>query len=162
MKCAINMIDIITDIINSITSWLSIPMILLLVYEAFLRYVLGKPTVWSYDISYFLCSLMVVMGLSYTLKEKGHVSVDIFFSYLPDRWKSAINIICYIGLFIPCWLLLLIHMVPFVIHSWEIGEVTTSSWRVAYYPFKTWICLGVALFIFQATSEILKNITELR
>jgi len=155
----ITIIETVIEKIGKAVAWLMIPLTLTLVYEVILRYGLGKPTVWSFDVTYMICSVFVVMGLSYALQAKAHVSVDILFNKFSKRTQSIFNILFYTVLLFPCLALIISRMVPHILRSWRIGEIAvTGTWLPPIYPFKTWVLIGIILLLLQGVSELLKNI----
>lgn len=136
--------------------------VLSLVYEVIMRYVFDSPTAWSFDVTYMLCSLFIVMGLGYNLQVKGHVSVDIIYNRFPLRIQALVYVVLFLALFFPCWILIAKIMIPHLIKSWVWQErASIGTWMPAIYPFKTWIFCGVLLFIFQGVAEFLKNLKVL-
>lgn len=46
---------------------------------------------------YLLCGV-ATMGMAFTLREKGHIRMTIFYTFVSEEWKSSIDkIICLIG-----------------------------------------------------------------
>lgn len=136
--------------------------VLSLVYEVVMRYVFSSPTAWSFDVTYMLCSLFIVMGLGYNLQVKGHVSVDIIYNRFSPRIQALVYVVMFLVLFFPCWVLIAKIMIPHLIKSWAWQErASIGTWMPVVYPFKTWIFGGVLLFILQGVAEFLKNLQVL-
>ena len=75
------------------TASICVPLLVLtLVYEVIARYVFNAPTLWSYDTSYFLNSILVMMGAGYTLSRRGHIAVDVIYTLLPPRGRAAFDL----------------------------------------------------------------------
>ena len=53
-----------------------IPLIAASCYEVFSRYVLGEPTLWAFEIGYMVMGTHFLIGLAYTLRERGHAWAD--------------------------------------------------------------------------------------
>lgn len=158
----IAILDLINERIARFFAWFILPIVLSLVYEVIMRYVFGSPTAWSFDVTYMLCSLFIIMGLGYNLQVKGHVSVDIVYNRFTPRVRALLYIIFSLILFFPCWVLIIKAMVPYLINSWTWKErATIGTWMPPIYPFKTWIFAGLILFILQGVSEFLKNLLVL-
>jgi TRAP-type mannitol/chloroaromatic compound transport system permease small subunit len=47
-------IDGISDWTGRLFAWLVVPLTILICYEVFTRYVLGSPTIWTFELSNFL------------------------------------------------------------------------------------------------------------
>ena len=155
-------VDAISTKAGQLFSWLLIFLILSMTYEIFARYFFNSPTMWSYDVSYMLSSLILVMGVAWVLAERGHVSVDILYNKFPTRGRVFLDIFFSLVLFFPCWILVLLYMFPDIANSWSTGETASvGTWKPILYPFKTWIFLGLLLFLVQGVIELIKNVKTL-
>jgi len=155
----IKAIDKINEIAIKSVQWFVLFLILTLVYEVFMRYAVGSPTLWSYDVTYFSASLFLAIGMGYTLKEGGHVNIDIIIERMSVRSRAILLAFFYLFLFFPLWYLILDAFLPNVLASWASGErARVGSWMPIIYPFKTWLFVGIVLLILQGVSEFLKLI----
>ncbi len=132
--------------------------ILSLVYEVFARYVFGAPTIWSFDVTYFLCSLSMMLTMAYTWQMGGHVGVDIFLKKLPVKVQAAWLSICLVFLFFVSWLMIVWVMFSDVINAWTILEHSTIGFLPPIYPFKTWILIGTIMLVFQGFNVLVKEL----
>ena len=155
----IKVIDKINEYAIKSVQWFVLFLILTLVYEVFMRYAMGAPTLWSYDVTYFSASLFLAIGMGYTLKEGGHVNIDIIIERMSVRSRALLLAFFYLLLFFPLWYLILDAFLPNVLASWASGErARVGSWMPIIYPFKTWLFIGVLLLMLQGVSEFLKLI----
>lgn len=161
MKTIVKAIDMMNEKIARLFSYLSILLILQLCYEVFCRYVINKPNIWSFDATYFISSMLIIFGFSYTWKKGGHVGVDLFMGKLNKRIAAAIFIIFMISLFFTTWGNILREMINNLIFSWGIKEKSMSGSMPPIYPYKTWMALGVVSFLIQGVSEFLKSLNIL-
>ena len=86
--------------ISSIGGYASGALVLLLMtlvmYEVFMRYVIGRAPGWANEISGYLLVGMSFLGLAYTWKEKGHIRVEALVSRLPvgfSQWLRLATLI---------------------------------------------------------------------
>ncbi len=155
-------VDRISIKIGQLFSWLLIPLILAMCYEIAVRYFFGKPTMWSYDLSYMLSSLALIMGVAWVHADRSHVNVDIFVNKFPARLRTTLNMVFSLILFFPAWGLILWYMFPDILYSWSISEkASTGTWRPIIYPFKLWIFIGLAILMLQAVNELVKDVIAL-
>ena len=151
-------VDAISTKVGQLFSWLLIFLIISITYEIFARYFFNRPTMWSYDVSYMLSGLILVMGVAWVLAERGHVSVDILYNKFPTRGRALLDIVFSLVLFFPCWILILLYMLPDVANSWSTAETASvGTWKPVIAPFKTWTFLGLLLFVVQGVIELIKN-----
>lgn len=60
--------------------------------EAISRRVFNSPTNWAFDVSNFLFLLSVVLALAFTTQQGGHIKIDMFISYLPEKWQRRLDV----------------------------------------------------------------------
>jgi len=59
-----------------------------------LRYIVGRPWSWAYDVvSIYLTVSIFYLALSRTLREHGHISVDIAHSHMGVRFKHTSDLL---------------------------------------------------------------------
>ncbi|MDX9872693.1 MAG: TRAP transporter small permease subunit [Clostridia bacterium] len=158
VKTIVTVIDTVNEKIARILSYLAILLILQLCYEVVCRYIIGRPNIWSFDATYFISSILVLYGFAYTWKKGGHVSVDLFAGFMPKRVGSAIFCVFMLALFFPTWGNIVNQMFINVQYSWKILERSTAGSMPPIYPYKTWMMVGVILFMIQGVSEFLKSV----
>lgn len=128
-----------------------------LTYEVVMRYLFGAPTQWSYDMSYMLTSLALVLAMGHVLQLDEHVRVDLLLQKLPPRAAAALEATLYVLLFFPFIWVLFAVLPAHVANSWRMGErYTAGTWLPPIYPFKTWITVGMALLALQGAAQFLR------
>lgn len=153
----IKIIEKINEFAIKSVQWLVIVLIITLAYEVFMRYAMSSPTLWSYDVTYFATSLFLAIGMGYTLREGGHVNIDIILERMPLRPRAILLAVFYLVLFFPLWILILNAFLPNLLYSWETGErARVGSWMPPIYPFKTWLFVGIVLLTLQGVAEFMK------
>lgn len=138
-------------------------MVLVMALIVVLRYVFQFGSIALQESVMYLNALIFTFGVAYTLKEQGHVRVDVFYNRLSTRRQALIDILG--GIF--C---LLLSSVFIVWQSWDYVEV---SWRIRegspessglplVYVLKSTIIVLPILLAIQGLSEILKSIEKFR
>jgi TRAP-type C4-dicarboxylate transport system permease small subunit len=61
--------------------------------QVFMRYVMQNSLSWSEELARYLFILLVNMGISYGVKMKKHICVEVFTSWLPAKTKAIIRIL---------------------------------------------------------------------
>ncbi|KKM11159.1 hypothetical protein SY88_09965 [Clostridiales bacterium PH28_bin88] len=160
LNTVLGAIDKTNEWLAKIASWSMVLLVFTMTYEVVSRYVFRAPTIWSYDMSYFLSSIMLMFGMAYTLKVKGHVNIDIFYGRLSGRGKAVLDVIFALLLFFPLWVLMVKAMIPHVIFAWKMHEKSwVGTWLPAVYPFKTWVTVGTITLLLQGTAEFIRDLT---
>ncbi|MEG9295921.1 TRAP transporter small permease subunit [Mangrovibacillus sp. Mu-81] len=148
--------------VAKISAWAVIVLILVITYEVVSRYVFNHSNGWSYEVSYFLSSFLIMMAMAYTLQIKSHVNIDIFYNKFSKKTQLILSIIFTLVFFFPMWFLLIKVMMPNVLHSFETGERSSyGSWLPLIWPFKAWILAGVILLVVQGILDFLNDIIRL-
>jgi TRAP-type mannitol/chloroaromatic compound transport system permease small subunit len=138
--------------------WLMLILVCELVYDTIARYAFNSPTIWSFDISYILYSLLFMLGGAYTLHEGGHIRVDFLYEKMSSRTRALIDIICSVIFFFPALGALFYYGIRFTAESWAILEHSNSSyWSPPIYYFKAVIPVSAFLLLLQGTVDFIRN-----
>ena len=126
-------------------------------YEVFVRYVLGAPTVWAFDMSVQMYGALFMMAGAYTLSQDAHVRGDVVYRLMPKRGQASIDLVLYILFLGPGALALIYYGAGFAADSWFYKEVSWSSpTRIQIYFFKTLIPIAGFLVLLQGIAEAVR------
>jgi len=143
-------------------SLLSIPMMLALIYEVLARYVFNKPTIWSYEVTYMIYGTHFLIGSAYTLKIKGHIKIEVFYSFLSDRAKAVVDLLGYLILFFPVITIMVFAAWGMTTDAYISKEVSQyTPLKAILWPFKGVVFLGFVLLFLQGVSETCKALMTL-
>ena len=143
-------------------AWCILPLVFELIYDALMRYFFNAPTVWSFDVSYMLYSVLFLLGGAYTLLEKEHIRVDMFYEKFSCRGKAIVDVLGFLFFFFPAIGCLFIYGINFAGESWRILEHSnTSYWSPPIYYFKTLLPVGAFLLLLQGLSDLMQAISDL-
>ena len=93
MKRLGRIIENIANIGGYFSGWLVPLMMLLVLYEVFMRYVLNQPPMIADEFSAYMLVALTFLGAAYTWKEKGHVRITALISRLPPKVSSWARLI---------------------------------------------------------------------
>jgi TRAP-type mannitol/chloroaromatic compound transport system permease small subunit len=162
MESYLKMIDGLSKWTGKWVAWVIIPNVLALVYEVVARYILNSPTIWSYDVTYFLYGSHFLLGAAYVLSVDAHIRIDIFSSHLSPRARAVIDLAGYLILFFPVVITLVFAGGQYVMQSIEMGERSgLSPWRPYLFPYKAMITISFVLLLLQGTACFIRNISLL-
>lgn len=154
----VDIIDSLSDKIGYLVGWITTLMVLIVFYDTVMRYAFNKGNVALQELEWHLFAVIFLIGAAYTLKEGGHVRVDIIFINLSKKTKAWIDFIGVFIFLIPLCLIVIFSTKGFVMNSWAVREISPDPGGLpAYYIIKSMIPLGFFLLIVQGLSEAAKN-----
>lgn len=163
MKRLLFSIDNLSAWVGKAFAWCIVILTFATCYEVFVRYVLGQPTAWAFDMSVQMYGALFLMAGAYTLSRNGHVRGDVIYRLLPKRWQGSIDLVLYIIFFMPGALALIVYGYFYAADSWFYKEVAWSSpARIQIYFFKTLIPVAGLLLLLQGIAEIIRCIHCIR
>ncbi len=152
-------IDWFTDATGTLVAWLNVPLVLIVSYEVFSRYLFNAPTMWSFDLTYMLYGTIFMLGSAYALHKGAHIRTDFFFETWSIRTKGVIDSVAFIVFFFPALLLMLFVSWNEGWYSFTIGETSEQTpWRPILWPFKMVVPLAFLLLLIQGVSEVIKSV----
>ena len=155
-------INNLNDKVGYFTSFLALPLIIVVVYEVIMRYLFNAPTIWAFEATTLLYGSHFILGFAYTYKHDGHVAIDIFESRLLTRPRTILRVCVNIVLFMPTVGLLAAWSVIYAVTSWKNWELASTSWAPPVYPFKTIMAIGFVLLFLQGIAKLIGDIRSLR
>src|SRR5947208_12015771 len=82
-------------------SWCALAIVLLGFAVVLLRYVLGLGSIWLQESIIYAHAALFLLAAAWTLKEGGHVRVDVFYASASPRVKAWVDLICALLLLLP-------------------------------------------------------------
>lgn len=162
MRSLIRIIDFIGEWSGRVVMWLGLILFVVTAYETIQRYLFRTTSVALQEATWHLYSLLFLLGLAYTLKQDGHVRVDIFYDRMSERAKAMVNLFSLIFLLIPLCLIMIGFSWKFFVVAYQIGERSGDPGGLpARWLLKASIPLGFSLLMLQGLSNIFKNLQEL-
>ena len=104
---------------GELTSLLVLPLLAVVIYEVFMRYVFNAPTIWGFETTTFLYGVHYMFGLSYTDVTKGHVKVDIFTVRASAKVQDFLSAATNLFFFLPVMTGMTIWSIKFFLASWQ-------------------------------------------
>src|SRR3954451_22521198 len=115
-------IDRLNTAIGRAASWCALAIVLLGFAVVLLRYVLGLGSIWLQESILYAHAALFLLAAAWTLREGGHVRVDVFYAYAAPRTKALVDLCGALFLLLPFAIALLWFSLPYVIRSWAILE----------------------------------------
>ena len=151
-------IDRFSKAIGNIVCWLTIPLILGMVYEVFARKLFLSPTIWAYDMSRFLYGALFMLGAGYALSKGVHIRADFLYRNFKVKTQGTVDFWLYLLFYFPGLLVFLYMTIGFVQESIMRGEKgMDTTWMPYMWPIKTCLLIGIIFLLIQGVSELLKS-----
>lgn len=150
-------IDWVVDKIGSLTSWLWVLVMIVILVSVVARYVFGQGSIMLEEIQWHLYGVAWLIGLSYTFVHDDHVRVDVLHERLGLRNQVWIELLGILLLLLPFLLIMLYYAVPYFLSSYGINErALAPDGLPARWVLKFFIPLSVLLLVFAAFSRLLR------
>lgn len=151
----VNFIDFLSEKIGRGVGWLTTSMVLLVFYDTVMRYAFNKGNVALQELEWHLFAVVFLIGAAYTLKEGGHVRVDILFIRFSEKTKAWVDLFGTVFLLIPFACIIIYSTQKFIGNSWAVKEVSPDPGGLPMrYLLKAMIPAGFVLLIIQGLSQI--------
>ena len=126
--------------ISAVGAVFLLPLMLITAFEVIGRNLFNRPIAGAVELSEYLLSIFILLGVAYTQQVKGYVGVSLFVARLPLRGQMVLNIIS-----------TLLSLFIFALLAWQglivgMEEKTVSDMlRVPQYPFR--LLVAAAAFL---------------
>ncbi len=158
MAKAIVSIDKFNKIIGNIVCWITIPLILGMVYEVLARKLFLAPTIWAYDMSRFLYGALFMLGAGYALSKGVHIRADFLYRNFKTKTQGKIDFWLYLLFYFPGLIVFLYMTTIFVQESIMRNERgMDTTWMPYMWPIKSCLWFGIIFLLVQGVSELLKS-----
>ena len=155
--------DKIIDIVGNITAFIMIIMTLNVAFDVTMRYVFHNSSVGMQELEWHFFSILILFGMSYALKENGHVRVDFLYDGMREKKKAWINVIGTLIFLFPIALLVFFGSFEFVMDSYTTNEISEDPGGLKYrWMIKAMIPVAFGFLMFSAVGYIIKNINIIR
>ena len=130
-------------------------------YEVVVRYIFKSPTTWSLDYCIYLVMWGTFLGAAYTLRQAGHISVDVVIERLSSRKRNVLRTVNLLLALLFCGILAWRGAIS-CIEAYQFKEVTLSYTRTPLYVPMLAIAVGAFLLTLQIASELLEHFQSRR
>ena len=144
-------------------TWLALIVVLLQFSVVVLRYMFGAGSIWLSESIVYGHAAMLMLAAAWTLKEGGHVRVDVFYEDASPRTKAWINLLGSLLLLVPFMAVLLWFALPYVARSWTILERSRETSGIpAVFLLKTLIPVFAVMMALQGIAQAIRAWDVLR
>ena len=153
--------DRISDVIGYISGGLMILMMFNVFYDVINRYLFKSGSIALQEMEWHLFSVMFLLGISYALKEDGHVRVDLIYDTLNKKKQAIINIVGTVVFLIPFSLLIAFGSIDFVAEAYNVGEISGDPGGLTHrWIIKASIPFAFFLLVMSSIGFVIKNMNQ--
>jgi TRAP-type mannitol/chloroaromatic compound transport system permease small subunit len=162
MRATLRVVDSISEWTAKVVSWLTVALVLVLVFDVTERYVFGGATVWAYETGTMLGATIYVMGWAYVTRMRDHIRVDVIYIHLSPRVQLIIDVTGTILFLLPLLYVLIDTSIYYMLRAWRIDEVLAETfWYPPAGPFRTVVVLALFLLAFQTVAHLFRDFYQL-
>ena len=127
-----------------------------------MRYVLGLGSIWLQETIIYAHAALFLLAAAWTLREGGHVRVDVFYASASPRTKAWVDLLGALLLLLPFAAAILFFAYPYVARSWAILERSReTSGLPLVFLLKTLIPLFALLLALQGMAQVVRALAVL-
>lgn len=150
-------IDRIDSAIGRAAAWLCLAVVVLQFTVVLLRYLFGIGSIRLQESIVYSHAAMFLLVAAWTLKNEGHVRVDIFYANASPRRKAIVDLCGALFLLIPFAAAILCFSLPYVARSWAIFEGSREASGLPFvFLLKTLIPVFAGMLILQGAAQAMR------
>ena len=159
LRTIANKLDQFAERTGHIVSWLTVAIVIVTFTVVVLRYLFNTGSIALQESITYLHATLFMLGAAWTLKQDGHVRVDIFYSKQNPRTRAWTDLLGTLLLLFPVCGFILFSSLDYVAASWSVQEGSQEAGGLdAVFLLKTAIPVMAVLLMLQGCAIILKNI----
>jgi TRAP-type mannitol/chloroaromatic compound transport system permease small subunit len=148
--------------IGRAASWACLFVVLVQFAVVVMRYLLGLGSLWLTESITYGQAALITLAAAWTLREGGHVRVDVFYAEAGPRAKAWVDLLGALLLLLPFMLVLAYFALPYVARSWAILERSReTSGLPLVFLLKTLIPLFALLLALQGVAQAVRAVSVL-
>jgi TRAP-type mannitol/chloroaromatic compound transport system permease small subunit len=150
-------IDRLNSRIGRAAAWLCLAVVTIQFAVVVLRYLFGAGSIWLQESIVYSHAALFLLAAAWTLKNDGHVRVDIFYSSASAHTRALVDLFGAFLLLIPFAGAILYFSLPYVVRSWSIFEGSReASGLPLVFLLKTLIPVFAVMLILQGLSQAMR------
>lgn len=162
MNAIAKAIDTFNEVFGRLIAPLLAVITLIVIYDIFMRFFIGRPSDWAFDVTKMLFGAHFMLMAAYGLRHHAHVEVDVIKRLLSRRKQAVLDIIGYLIFFVPFIWMLLTFGWAFFYRAVSRGETTYGMMAIPVAPVKSVIVIGAVCILLQSIAIVIRAVKQLR
>ena len=117
----ITWIDRITLTVSHTTKYLIPFIVLIMMYEIFMRYVIFEPTMWVNELCLWLAGVIYLVGGIYAMRLRCHIRIVLIYDWVPRRVQRIFDLISTI--------ILILYAAALIYGGWPDSYISVTTWE---------------------------------
>ena len=152
-------VDQLNEGVGRAVSWLTVGMVVVTFTVVVLRYLFNMGWIAMQESVIYMHAAVFMLGAAYTLKNAGHVRVDLLYRSRNRRVQAWIDLWGSLLLLLPVCLFIGWISWEYIAASWAVKETSQEAGGLpAVFLLKTIIPIMAALMVLQGISQFLTNL----
>lgn len=145
------------NIIGNLSAVLLLLLLANVFYDVIMRYLFNDVSIGMQELEWHLYATVFLLGISYTLKENGHVRVDVIYDRLSPKKRAVIDILGTLVFLLPFCLLIAYYGIGFTKDAYVINEGSGDPGGLPYrWVIKSMIPLSFTFVIISSIGFMLR------
>jgi TRAP-type mannitol/chloroaromatic compound transport system permease small subunit len=150
-------IDRLNSRIGYVAAWAILAMALVQFSIILFRFLFGISSLWLHESLFYFHVALVLFTAAWTLRNDGHVRVDIFYSNASSRARAWIDLCGALALLSPFMIAVAWFALPYVARSWAILEGSREAGGLPLvFVLKSAILVFAAQMLLQGLSQAIR------
>ncbi|MGI9282275.1 MAG: TRAP transporter small permease subunit [Endozoicomonas sp.] len=152
-------IDRFTEKLGRLLSGFNLLLVVSVCLVVLLRYWFNSGSIALQELAMYFHTLIFLGASSYTLKQGGHVRVDVLYNRMSVRQRAWVNCLGTLFLLFPVCFFIGVMSFDYVSRSWAIMETSSDPGGLPLvYVLKSLILVFVATMLLQGVAEFLRSV----
>ncbi|WP_085785876.1 TRAP transporter small permease subunit [Ketogulonicigenium robustum] len=152
------LVDRVNEWIGKQVGWLIFVAILVSALNAIVRKVFNYSSNGYLELQWYLYGAAFMLAASWVIKTNDHVRIDLIYGRLSRNARNWIELLGHIFFLMPFVLVMIYFLWPYVIRSYNSGEMSANAGGLILWPAKLMLLIGFLQMFFQGLSEIIKRV----
>ncbi len=150
------------DWIGRCTSWICLLIVIVVASNVILRYLFKIGPVSLQELEWHLMSPIALIGMSYAMRHRDHVQVDIFYDMFSQRVQNIVDLAAAIATVVISIVIIKLSF-NFVYQAYSLGEGSPDPGGLPHrFLLRAFIPLGFFLLTLQAVAQFIQSAVALR
>jgi TRAP-type mannitol/chloroaromatic compound transport system permease small subunit len=161
MRKVLRAIDAFNEKAGSISSWLIVILVVVILIEVISRYVFNAPTRWAFGSFRMLGGGIVVLGWAYAQRHNSHIRMDIIYNRFTVRTRAIIDVFGTGLFFFPLFTYFIIRIANSLwgrILAGQILSPNTGGAPPSAMLYNIIVLIGLLLFFLQFTAQFTRDL----